>query len=47
MDKTDVFGALLPVVSTDSDEDQELLEAIYQTDSLQEVLSVIAKALSN
>lgn len=42
MDKTDVFGALLPVVSTDSDEDQELLEAIYQTDSLQEVLSVIA-----
>ncbi|MEQ7195491.1 AAA family ATPase [Enterococcus avium] len=42
MDKTDVFGALLPVVSTDSDEDQELLETIYQTDSLQEVLSVIA-----
>ena len=42
MDKTDVFGALLPIVSTDSDEDQELLEAIYQTDSLQEVLSVIA-----
>lgn len=41
MDKTDVFGALLPVVSTDDDEDQELLEAIYQTDSLQEVLSVI------
>lgn len=41
MDKTDVFGALLPVVSTDVDEDQELLEAIYQTDSLQEVLSVI------
>lgn len=43
MDKTDIFGALLPVVSTDSNDDQELLEAIYQTDSLQEVLSVIQK----
>lgn len=41
MDKTDVFGALLPVVATDDDDDQELLEAIYQTDSLQEVLTVI------
>lgn len=41
MDKTDVFGALLPVVSSDDNEDQELLEAIYQTDSLQGVLSVI------
>ena len=41
MDKTDVFGALLPVVSSDDNEDQELLEAIYQTDSLQDVLSVI------
>ncbi|MGO2892396.1 MAG: AAA family ATPase [Enterococcus devriesei] len=41
MDKTDVFGALLPVVSTDDNEDQELLEAIYQTDSLQTVLNVI------
>lgn len=41
MDKTDVFGALLPVVSTDDNEDQELLEAIYQTDSLQAVLDVI------
>lgn len=43
MDKTDVFGALLPVVTADDNEDQELLEAIYQTDSLQEVLSVIEK----
>lgn len=43
MDKTDVFGALLPVVSADDEDDQELLEAIYQTDSLQEVLSVIEK----
>lgn len=43
MDKTDVFGALLPVVRSDDEDDQELLEAIYQTDSLQEVLSVIEK----
>lgn len=43
MDKTDVFGALLPIVATDSEEDQELLEAIYQTDSLQTVLTVIEK----
>lgn len=43
MDKTDVFGALLPVVTADDNEDQELLEAIYQTNSLQEVLSVIEK----
>ncbi|MGF2941829.1 AAA family ATPase [Enterococcus xiangfangensis] len=42
MDKTDVFGALLPVVAADNDEDRELLETIYQTDSLQEVLTVIA-----
>ena len=41
MDKTDVFGALLPVVGSDDEDDQELLEAIYQTDSLQEVLTVI------
>lgn len=41
MDKTDVFGALLPVVSADDNDDQELLEAIYQTDSLQDVLAVI------
>lgn len=43
MDKTDVFGALLPVVTADDNEDQELLEVIYQTDSLQEILSVIEK----
>ncbi|MGX7203694.1 AAA family ATPase [Enterococcus pingfangensis] len=42
MDKTDVFGALLPVVASDNDDDRELLEAIYQSDSLQEVLAVIA-----
>ncbi|GAA2904922.1 AAA family ATPase [Enterococcus pseudoavium] len=41
MDKTDVFGALLPVVIADEEEDQELLEAIYQTDSLQQVLVAI------
>lgn len=41
MDKTDVFGALLPVVTADDNDDQELLEAIYQTDSLQDVLTVI------
>lgn len=41
MDKTDVFGALLPVVTADDSDDQELLEAIYQTDSLQDVLTVI------
>ncbi|MGG5369018.1 AAA family ATPase [Enterococcus sp. AZ196] len=43
MDKTDVFGALLPVVSSDDEDDQELLEAIYQTDSLQEVLAIIQR----
>lgn len=41
MDKTDIFGALLPIVKTDNEEDHELLEAIYQTDSLQAVLEVI------
>lgn len=41
MDKTDIFGALLPIVKTDNEEDHELLEAIYQTDSLQAVLKVI------
>ncbi|MFV0559368.1 MAG: AAA family ATPase [Enterococcus sp.] len=41
MDKSDVFGALLPVVQTDTEEDSELLEAIYQTDSLAAVLSLI------
>ena len=34
MDKSDVFGALLPVIDSDQEEDQELLTAIYQTDTL-------------
>lgn len=42
MDKTDVFGALLPVIATDDTTDSELLEAIYQTDSLQAVIELIA-----
>lgn len=41
MDKSDVFGALLPIVVEDDELDGELLEAIYQTDSLQELLSLI------
>lgn len=40
MDKTDIFGALLPVVSSDED-DQDLLEAIYKTDSLDDLLELI------
>ncbi|GCF93715.1 ATP-binding protein [Enterococcus florum] len=46
MDKTDVFGALLPVIHSDDDQAEELLEAIYQTDSLQEVLALIARHYS-
>ncbi|WP_291292879.1 AAA family ATPase [Enterococcus sp.] len=42
MDKSDVFGALLPIVATDQDEDSELLEAIYLSDSLDQVIQVIA-----
>ena len=30
MDKSDVFGALLPVVDSNKEQDQELLEAIYK-----------------
>lgn len=41
MDKTDIFGALLPIVATDDAQDSELLEAIYQTDSLDQVLKLI------
>ena len=41
MDKSDVFGALLPVVDSDKEQDQELLEAIYQTDTLEAVLTLI------
>lgn len=29
MDKSDVFGALLPVINTDQEEDKDLLDAIY------------------
>ena len=41
MDKSDVFGALLPVVDSNKEQDQELLEAIYQTDTLAAVLTLI------
>ncbi|EGP5219797.1 VWA domain-containing protein [Enterococcus faecium] len=41
MDKSDVFGALLPVVDSNKEQDQELLEAIYQTDTLEVVLTLI------
>ena len=41
MDKPDVFGALLPVVDSNKEQDQELLEAIYQTDTLEAVLTLI------
>lgn len=45
MDKSDVFGALLPVAEN-TEEDGELLEAIYQTDSLQAVLDLVAEHFS-
>lgn len=45
MDKSDVFGALLPVTEN-REEDGELLDAIYQTDSLQGVLDLIAAHFS-
>lgn len=41
MDKSDVLGALLPVIATDDEDDQELLDAIYQTESLEAVLQLI------
>ncbi|MGG5316252.1 AAA family ATPase [Enterococcus sp. AZ072] len=46
MDKTDVFGALLPVVTADDEVDNELLEAIYQADCLEGVLELIARHYS-
>ncbi len=46
MDKTDVFGALLPVVTADDETDNELLEAIYQADCLEGVLELIARHYS-
>ncbi|MDU1932198.1 MAG: AAA family ATPase [Enterococcus hirae] len=41
MDKSDVFGALLPIVECDVDEDQELIDAINQTETLEAVLRLI------
>ena len=41
MDKSDVFGALLPIVESDVDEDQELIDAINQTETLEAVLRLI------
>lgn len=41
MDKSDVFGALLPIVESDIDEDQELIDAINQTKTLEAVLQLI------
>ncbi|BAO06966.1 ATP-binding protein [Enterococcus mundtii QU 25] len=46
MDKSDVFGALLPVIDSDQEEDQELLTAIYQTDTLSAVLTLIEQYYS-
>ncbi|MHC5247941.1 AAA family ATPase [Enterococcus sp. LJL90] len=46
MDKSDVFGALLPIVESDREEDQELLESIYQTESLETVLELIGRHYS-
>ena len=41
MDKSDVFGALLPVVESVDADSQELLEAIYQTESFDAVLRLV------
>ncbi|MGX7350827.1 ATP-dependent protease ATP-binding subunit ClpX [Enterococcus canis] len=41
MDKSDVFGALLPVIATDEVADQAVLEAIYATDSLEAVIQFL------
>lgn len=41
MDKSDVFGALLPIVESDVDEEQELIDAINQTETLEAVLRLI------
>lgn len=41
MDKSDVFGALLPIIDSDEEEDQALIDAINQTDTLNAVLQVI------
>lgn len=41
MDKSDVFGALLPVVESVDADSQELLEAISQTESFDAVLRLV------
>ncbi|WP_430609078.1 AAA family ATPase [Enterococcus sp. DIV0876] len=41
MDKSDIFGALLPVIDTDQEEDKDLLDAIYQSDCFSDVLQLI------
>lgn len=46
MDKSDVFGALLPIISADNELDSELLEAIYQTDSFDAVIKLIQQHYS-
>ncbi|KAF1296090.1 hypothetical protein BAU15_12485 [Enterococcus sp. JM4C] len=46
MDKSDIFGALLPIVATDDDLDSDLLEAIHQTDSFDAVLQLIQQHYS-
>lgn len=46
MDKSDVFGALLPIISADDELDSELLEAIYQTDSFDAVIKLIQQHYS-
>lgn len=46
MDKSDVFGALLPVINTDQEEDKDLLDAIYQSDCFEDVLALIQRHFS-
>lgn len=46
MDKSDVFGALLPIVAADNEQDEELLQAVYQTDSLDALLALIQRHYS-
>lgn len=41
MDKSDIFGALLPVIDTDQEEDSDLLDAIYQSDCFDDILRLI------
>lgn len=46
MDKSDIFGALLPVINTDQEEDKDLLDAIYQSDCFDDVLQLIERHFS-